>query len=88
MRDLGAHMPPAANPQPGHTPAYKVSRDAQNQDSGEPWQATFLKGITLQSSLKQAASGTFRSKGKNVHIPSQTELDISAGELPADSGTR
>lgn len=87
MRDLGMDTPSAENPQPGHTPAYKVSRDAQNQNSGEPWQATFLKGITLQSGLQQAASGTFRSQGKNVHIPSQTELDIAAGELPADSGT-
>ncbi|MGH9585736.1 MAG: hypothetical protein ACRD3F_02205 [Acidobacteriaceae bacterium] len=88
MRDLGADMPPSANPQPGHTPAYKVSRDAENQGSGEPWQATFLKGITLQSSLKQASSGTFRSSGKNVDIPSQTELDIAVGVLPADSGAK
>lgn len=86
MRDLDIGTQADANPQPGHTPATRVSRDAENQGSSEPWQTTFLKGITLQSSLKQASSGTFQAEGKNVHIPSQTELDIAVGELPPDSG--
>jgi len=87
-RSLNMSTPESDNPEPGHTPAYTVSRDAQDQNSADSWRAVFLKGIKLRSSVQKAASGTFIGERKNVHIPSQTELDIAVGELPAGSAVQ
>lgn len=85
MRDLNVGEAPAANPQPGHTPATEVSRDAQDQGNNSHGQSSNVRGITLQSSVQQPFSAIFRSSRKNVHISGGTGMDIAVGVLPAGS---
>jgi hypothetical protein len=40
----------------------------------------------LQSDIHQQTSATFTSKGKNVHVPDGTQLEVALAVIPA--GTR
>jgi len=61
----------AAMPEPG---AGQPSQ--QNARNGVP-------GVTLQSDIHQQNSATFTSKGKNVHVPSGTEMEVALTVVPA-----
>ncbi|HZZ41219.1 MAG TPA: hypothetical protein VFE06_18920 [Acidobacteriaceae bacterium] len=66
--------PPQAAPMPA--PEQTSSSQQQSPRNGVP-------GVTLQSDIHQQNSATFTSKGKNVHIPDGTELDVALAVIPA-----
>lgn len=48
----------------------------QNGKNGVP-------GVTLESDIHQQSSATFTSKGKNVHVPSGTQMEVGLTVVPA-----
>jgi len=45
-----------------------------------------VPGVMLQSDIHQQTSATFTSKGRNVHLPDGTQMDVALAVIPA--GTR
>lgn len=62
--------------------------EPSTQPSGTPQQAqrNGVPGVMLQSDIHQQASATFTSKGRNVHLPDGTQMDVALAVIPA--GTR
>ncbi|MGA7522657.1 MAG: hypothetical protein WBW84_09245 [Acidobacteriaceae bacterium] len=54
-----------------------------NQGSQQQPQRNGVPGVTLQSDIHQAASATFTSKGKNVHLPDEMQMDVALAVIPA-----
>jgi hypothetical protein len=76
----GATAPSAPEPQPMSAPdAASNAQQSQAQRNGVP-------GVTLQSDIHQHTSATFTSKGKNVHVPDGTQMEVAVAVVPA--GTR
>jgi hypothetical protein len=48
----------------------------QAQQNGVP-------DVTLQSDIHQHSSATFTSKGKNVHVPDGTQMQVAITVIPA-----
>jgi hypothetical protein len=38
--------------------------------------------VTLQSDIHQHSSATFTSKGRNVHVPNGTEMQVALAIIP------
>lgn len=59
--------------------------DATTQPSGmqQHAQRNGVPGVMLQSDIHQQASATFTSKGRNVHIPDGTQMDVALAVVPA-----
>lgn len=72
----GAAAPSEPAPQPMQASSTQPSGPQQN---GVP-------GVMLQSDIHQQASATFTAKGKNVHLPDGTQMDVALAVIPA--GTR
>ena len=61
----------AAMPEPG------AGQPSQEKDkNGVP-------GVTLKSDIHEQNSATFTSKGKNVHVPSGTQMEVALTVIPA-----
>lgn len=80
----GSSSSTAAPSQPAQQPMDTPSPDSsgtqqQGQRNGVP-------GVMLQSDIHQPTSATFTSKGKNVHLPDGTQMDVALAVIP--SGTR
>jgi hypothetical protein len=71
----------------GSAPAPRPMQTAPEPSmTGQQPQRNGVPGVMLQSSIHQATSATFTSKGKNVHIPDGTQLEVALVVVPA--GTR
>ncbi len=70
--------PSAPQPMEAPDPASNTQQP-QAQRNGVP-------GVMLQSDIHQQTSATFTSKGKNVHVPDGTQLEVALAVIPA--GTR
>jgi hypothetical protein len=68
--------PSAPPPQPVSTP---------NADAGSTQQARngAVPDVTLKSSIHEHSSATFSSKGKNVHVPDGTQMEVALAVIPA-----
>jgi hypothetical protein len=67
--------PSAPSPQP---------MNASQAGSGSPQQAqNGVPDVTLQSDIHQHNSATFLSKGKNVHVPDGTQMQVAIAVIPA-----
>lgn len=69
-----AEQQPMAAPNPNQ--AANAPSNGQVQQNGVP-------GVKLQSDIHQKASATFTSRGKNVHLPDGTQIDIALAVIPA-----
>jgi len=74
----GTAAPSEAAPQPME-PSPESSGSQQAQRNGVP-------GVMLESDIHQTASATFTSKGRNVHLPDGTQMEVALAVIPA--GTR
>jgi len=48
-------------------------------------QPSGVEGVTLQSDIHQSNSGTFVSKGRNVHVPEGTQMQFAVTIVPANT---
>jgi hypothetical protein len=73
---------------PSTPPAQTAPMPAPDQPSGGQQQAqrNGVPGVMLESDIHKPTSATFTSKGKNVHIPDGTQMDVALAVVPA--GTR
>jgi hypothetical protein len=71
----GGTAPSAPPPQPMEPAPQASGTSQQAQQNGVP-------GVTLQSDIHQKTSATFTSKGKNVHIPDGTEMEVAVAVIP------
>lgn len=72
----GNSSSPAAS-QPMNTP------EAGSTSNGQQPSQTSVPGVTLTSDIHQQTSATFTSKGKNVHVPNGTEMEVALAVIPA-----
>jgi hypothetical protein len=56
-----------------------ASSSGQQQDT----QKGGVPGVTLKSDLHDQSSATFSSKGKNVHVPDGTQMEVAITVIPA-----
>lgn len=60
--------------------------EAPNQATNEPpnpqVEHNGVPGVMLQSDIHQPTSATFTSKGRNVHIPDGTQMDVALAVIP------
>jgi hypothetical protein len=72
-----------SSPSPSSTPSPQPMNGAQAA-SGLPQQAqNGVPDVTLQSDIHQHNSATFMSKGKNVHVPDGTQMQVAIAVIPA-----
>ena len=72
-----------SSPSPSSTPSPQPMNGAQAA-SGSPQQAqNGVPDVTLQSDIHQHNSATFMSKGKNVHVPDGTQMQVAIAVIPA-----
>jgi hypothetical protein len=73
----GGAAAPASGPgaQPMDIPS-PSSNQQQKQQGGVP-------GVMLTSDIHQQTSATFTSKGRNVHVPGGTEMQLAVAVIPA-----
>lgn len=64
----------------GSSPAGGPSGDSQQGSGASGWGG--LPGVTLKSDIHDQNSGTFASKGKNVHLPDGTQMEIAVAQVP------
>lgn len=74
----GANSMPAAQPQEPTGPA-EASPQSNPQQSA---QKNGVPGVSLQSDIHQHSSATFTSKGKNVHVPDGTQMEVALAVIP------
>lgn len=73
----GGSAPSAPSaPQPMSTPEANAGSTQQAQGNGVP-------DVTLKSSIHDPSSATFMSKGKNVHVPDGTQMEVALTVIPA-----
>lgn len=65
---------PQAQPEPMAPQPSNTQQRAQR--NGVP-------GVMLQSDIHQQASATFTSKGRNVHLPDGTQMEVAVAVIPA-----
>jgi hypothetical protein len=58
-----------------NVPQSGSSSPQQAQQNGVP-------DVTLQSDIHQHSSATFTSKGKNVHVPDGTQMEVALAVIP------
>ncbi|HEX3986703.1 MAG TPA: hypothetical protein VHX13_08860 [Acidobacteriaceae bacterium] len=68
---------------PSSPPPQPMEATAPSTGIQQPAQHNGVPGVTLQSDIHQQASATFTSKGKNVHIPDGTQMDVALAVIPA-----
>jgi hypothetical protein len=56
---------------------------APDQPSSQQAHQNGVPGVMLQSDIHQQASATFTSKGRNVHLPDGTQMDVALTVIPA-----
>lgn len=66
-------VPSTPAPQPMNVPA--SGSQQQTQQKGVP-------DVTLQSDIHQHSSATFTSKGRNVHVPDGTQMQVALAVIP------
>lgn len=72
-----------SSPSPSSTPSPQPMNGPQAA-SGLPKQAqNGVPDVTLQSDIHQHNSATFMSKGKNVHVPDGTQMQVAIAVIPA-----
>lgn len=68
--------PSAPPPQPMNTPGAGTGSMQQAQNGSVP-------DVTLKSNIHEHTSATFSSKGKNVHVPDGTQMEVALAVIPA-----
>jgi len=68
-------VPSAPSPQPMNVSAAGSGSQRTAQPNGVP-------DVTLQSDIHQHSSATFTSKGRNVHVPNGTEMQVALAIIP------
>ncbi len=68
--------PSAPPPQPMNTPSAGTGSMQQAQNGSVP-------DVTLKSNIHEHTSATFSSKGKNVHVPDGTQMEVALAVIPA-----
>ncbi|HZU10830.1 MAG TPA: hypothetical protein VFA02_13085 [Pseudacidobacterium sp.] len=68
--------PPTPSPSMGSAPV--PDQMQQSQQQGVP-------GVELKSDIHQQDSATFTSKGKNVHLPDGTQMQIAVAVVPPNT---
>lgn len=63
-------------PQPMSTPDNGAGSSPRGQNGGVP-------DVTLKSNIHEQTSATFTSKGKNVHVPDGTQMEVALAVIPA-----
>jgi hypothetical protein len=72
-----------SSPNPPSTPSPQPMNGPQAA-SGSPQQAqNGVPDVALQSDIHQHSSATFTSKGKNVHVPDGTQMQVAITVIPA-----
>jgi hypothetical protein len=63
--------------------AQPVSVPQTNSGSAQQSPQNGVPDVTLKSDIHEHNSATFMSKGKNVHVPDGTQLDVALAVIPA-----
>ena len=71
----GGSSAPAPSPQPMDVPQASSGPAQQIHQNGVP-------GVMLKSSIHDSSSVTFSSKGKNVHVPDGTQMQVALTVIP------
>ncbi len=66
----------APQPSSAGVPEPSGQSSQQNGNNGVP-------GVTLKSDIHEQSSATFMSTGKNVHVPSGTQMEVALTVIPA-----
>ncbi len=66
----------------GNTPSQPMNLPAATSGSGQQAQ-TSVPDVTLKSSIHEHSSATLMSKGKNVHVPDGTQMQVALTIVPA-----
>lgn len=73
----GGSAPAAApSPQPMDVPSETPNPQQEHHQNGVP-------GVMLTSDIHQPTSATFKSQGRNVHVPDGTEMQLALAVIPA-----
>ncbi|HEX3436260.1 MAG TPA: hypothetical protein VHT24_05785 [Pseudacidobacterium sp.] len=65
-------------PAPSMAASVPTSDQSQQSKQGVP-------GVELRSDIRQSDSGTFIAKGKNVHLPDGTQMQIALAVIPPNT---
>jgi hypothetical protein len=77
MRGGGGGEPSApSTPQQPMSAPNTTGSQQQTQGNGVP-------DVTLTSNIHQSSSATFSSKGRNVHVPDGTQMELAIAVIPA-----
>jgi len=87
----GGSMPSGGAPRGGGAapstsqsePAPQPMEPSSQPSAMQPAQRNGVPGVMLQSDIHQQASATFTSKGRNVHLPDGTQMDVALAVIPA-----
>jgi hypothetical protein len=85
-----SQVPPAQGYQGSEITGAAVRHDDKKSSDlppGVAWQINAIAGVNFFSDIGRPDSGWFRSKGKNVDVPSGTVLAVAIMALPVDSAT-
>ncbi|MGB7354125.1 MAG: hypothetical protein WBD06_10515, partial [Acidobacteriaceae bacterium] len=83
MQSGGSHGGGAAPSSTAATAPQPMGPSAQPSGTQQPSQKNGVPGVTLHSDIHEQSSATFTSKGKNVHIPDGTQIDVALAVVPA-----
>ncbi|MGB9028949.1 MAG: hypothetical protein WCC27_02425 [Acidobacteriaceae bacterium] len=72
---MAGASPSAPSPQPMDLPAAGSGTQQTAQKTGVP-------DVTLKSDIHQHSSATFTSKGRNVHVPDGTQMQVALTIIP------
>jgi len=77
-------MPGSANvPNSTPQPINPTPMSTNSQPSSNPQTPAGVPGVVLQSDIHEHSSATFTSKGKNVHVPDGTQMQVAIAIIPA-----
>jgi hypothetical protein len=68
---------------PGPTAQQAPSMGDSGGGASQPSQAQGVPDVTLTSNIHQHNSATLTSKGRNVHVPDGTQMEVAIGIIPA-----
>jgi hypothetical protein len=71
--------------QPRPAPSSTVSSGMPDQPQQQQGSQPGMTDVALQSDIHQSNSGTFTSKGKNVHLPDGTQMQFAVAVIPANT---
>jgi hypothetical protein len=81
----GGSTPSGSGGMQSAQPSPSPSMASNMPDSSQQPQQSGVSDVTLQSDIHQQNSGTFTSKGKNVHLADGTQMQVAVAVIPPNT---